>query len=51
MTREDVARVAAELLDEPALTTVVVGSPDIEALAPDTIIPYDTLVNRELSIN
>ena len=51
VTREDVARVAAELLDEPALTTVVVGSPDIEALAPDTIIPYDTLVNRELSIN
>lgn len=51
VTRDDVARVAAELLDEPALTTVVVGSPDIAALAPDAIIPYDTLVNRELSIN
>ncbi|MEM7443399.1 MAG: pitrilysin family protein [Pseudomonadota bacterium] len=51
VTREDVARVAGELLDEPALTTVVVGSPDVEALAPDTIIPYDSLVNRELAIN
>lgn len=51
VTRDDVARVAAQLLDEPALTTVVVGSPDIEALAPDTVIPYDLLVNRELSVN
>jgi len=51
VTRDAVASVAAQLLDEPALTTVVVGAPDIETLAPDTIIPYDTLVNRELSVN
>jgi hypothetical protein len=49
--RDDVARIAAQLLDESALTTVVVGSPDIEALAPDTVISYDTLVDRELSVN